>query len=134
MISERLKEAGIRPTAHRIAVAEYILDTTAHPSADQVFEAVRARCPRISQATVYNTLKIFTDHGLLKQLTLRNDRVVYDPKMEAHHHFVDVETGEIDDIEWDAIDVCNLDNLQGFEISDYQVVLRGRRKKEHAGE
>ena len=129
MSEDKLIQAGIRPTAQRLAVAAYVLKTTKHPSADQVFEAVRERCPSISQATVYNTLKIFTDHGLLRQLHLRDDRVAYDPKTEPHHHFVDIETGEIQDVDWDAIDVSRLDQLKDIEISDYQVVLRGRRRQ-----
>jgi Fur family iron response transcriptional regulator len=129
MLKQRLIDAGIRPTAQRLAVAEFVLATTRHPSADQVFEAVSTECPTISQATVYNTLKTFTERGLLRQLHLRDDRVVYDPKTEPHHHFVDIDTGEIQDIDWRAIDVARLDELQDIEICDYQVVLRGRRRQ-----
>ena len=130
MILETLTKAGIRPTAHRVAVADFVLNTTAHPSADEVFDAVSEHFPNISRATVYNTLKIFTDSSLLRQLKLRDDRVVYDPKMERHHHLVDVDTGEIHDIDWHAVDVQRLDDLEGFEIDDYEVVLRGRRARQ----
>ena len=64
----------------------------------------------ISKATVYNTLKVFTERRLLRQLNLRDDRVIYDPNVERHHHFVDVDTGEIHDIDWDTIDVCWREN------------------------
>ena len=48
--------------------------------------------------------------------------------MERHHHFVDEESGTIHDIPWDKVQVCNIESLKGFEIHDYQVVMRGVRK------
>jgi Fur family transcriptional regulator, iron response regulator len=129
MIAEQLITAGIRPTAQRLAIAEFVLRSTAHPSADEVFDAVNEKFPTISTATVYNTLKLFTEKQLLKQLHLRDDRIIYDPNVTRHHHFVDVETGEIHDIEWGAIDVCRIQELSNLDVEDYEVVLRGRRRE-----
>ena len=129
MIAEQLTTAGIRPTAQRLAIAEFVLRSTAHPSADEVFDAVNEKFPTISTATVYNTLKLFTEKQLLKQLHLRDDRIIYDPNVTRHHHFVDVETGEIHDIERGAIDVCRIQELSNLDVEDYEVVLRGRRRE-----
>lgn len=127
-IIERLEEHGIKPSAQRVAVAEYVLGTDEHPSADRVLERVRTSFPVISRATVYNTLNLFVEKGLLRQLQLTEGGVVFDPKTEPHHHFIDDETGEIHDIPWTALQVRGVDGLEeDFEVAGYQVVLRGRR-------
>ena len=125
---QKLVEHGIQPSAQRLAVAEYVLFTEDHPTADQVWGRVRETFPRLSRATVYNTLNLFVEKGLLQQLVLAEGSVVFDPKMEPHHHFVDQDTDEIHDIPWDTLEVKNVDRLRGFDVKSYQVVLHGRRK------
>jgi Fur family transcriptional regulator, iron response regulator len=123
-----LRESGVQPSAQRVAVAEYVLATEEHPTAEQVFARVRARFPMLSRATVYNTLNLFVKKGLLRQLTLAEGKVVFDPNVERHHHFIDEATGDIHDIPWQALRVSNLNELSGFDVRDYQVVMRGRRR------
>lgn len=123
-----LDEHGIKPSAQRVAVAEYVLGTREHPSADTVLERVRKSFPMISRATVYNTLNLFVERGLLQQLQLTGGGVVFDPKTEPHHHFIDDETGDIYDIPWESLQVRGVDGLrEDFEVDGYQVVMRGRR-------
>lgn len=123
----QLKEAGIQPSAQRLAVASYVLSTTAHPSAEEVLAAVQSSFPMLSRATVYNTLNLFAQKGLLRQLILAEGRTVYDPCLEPHHHFIDDETGRIDDVPWDAVRVGDIKGLKGFEVREYMVVMRGRK-------
>jgi Fe2+ or Zn2+ uptake regulation protein len=120
-----LRDSGIQPSAQRVAVGEYVLYTLEHPSADLVWKRVRERFPWISRATVYNTLNLFVDKGLLQRLNLSEDSVVFDPITEIHHHFVDETSGAIHDVPWDRLQVCNIDSLREFEVHDYQVILRG---------
>jgi Fe2+ or Zn2+ uptake regulation protein len=120
-----LSRHGIQPSAQRLAVAGFVLGTTAHPSADQVFQEVRSRIPMISRATVYNTLNVLVGRGLLRQLVLAEGKVVFDPNLEPHHHFVDEQTGAIHDLPWDALDVRKVEALRGVRVREYQVVLRG---------
>lgn len=124
---QRLKAAGIQPSAQRLAVAGYVLGTEDHPSADQVLEHVQAMVPMLSRATVYNTLNLFVKKGLLRQLVLSEGRVVFDPQLEAHHHFIDDDTGIIDDVPWQAVKVGDVGALKGYEVREYMVVLRGRK-------
>ena len=126
-VIELLREHGIQPSAQRVAVAEYVLQTEEHPSADQVFSRVSGALPVLSRATVYNTLNLLVDKGLLRQLVLAEGNVVFDPKTAPHHHFIDEDTGAIHDVPWDALRVENVDSLKGFAVREYQVVLRGRR-------
>ena len=122
-----LRAHGINPSAQRAAVASYVLHTSEHPSADEVLTRVRKRFAHISRATVYNTLNLFVDVGLLRQFVLNEGRVVFDPRTEDHHHFIDDETGEIQDVPWNAIKVSNVARLEGLDVREYQVVMRGKK-------
>jgi Fe2+ or Zn2+ uptake regulation protein len=126
-LRELLLSNDIQPSVQRLAVAEYVLTTDDHPSADQVWARTRARLPVLSRATVYNTLHLFVKKGLLRQV-LAEGRVVFDAKTEAHHHFIDEATGHIYDLPWQALKVQKVDPLRGYEVHEYQVVMRGKRK------
>ncbi|MEW6366743.1 MAG: transcriptional repressor [Acidobacteriota bacterium] len=126
---ERLRASAVQATPQRLAIAEYVLKTTDHPTAEEVWKRVRRRCPTLSRATVYNTLNLFTERGLLKSRTLVEGVVVFDPNVGRHHHFVDEETMTIYDIPWEALTVSGDGRIQGFEVREYQVVLRGRRRR-----
>ena len=52
---------------------------------------------------------------------------MFDPRTDTHHHFIDDETGEIIDVPWEKVQVCNIESMRGYEISDYQVVMHGTR-------
>jgi Fe2+ or Zn2+ uptake regulation protein len=126
-LGEQLRGHGIQPSAQRMAVAEYVLATDEHPSAEKVWVRVQAAFPMISRATVYNTLNLFVRQGLLRQLVLAEGKVVFDPHLAPHHHFIDDATGSIHDVPWDAVEVRNVENLKGVDVREYQVVMRGRR-------
>jgi Fur family transcriptional regulator, iron response regulator len=130
---EALRERGIQPSAQRVAIARYVLDTRDHPSADQVWSRVRAGFPMLSRATVYNTLGLFVRKGLLRQLTLAEGNVVFDPNLMPHHHFIDLHSGAIYDLPWNSFRVRQVGALKGFEINEYQVVIRGRRRRSGRG-
>jgi Fe2+ or Zn2+ uptake regulation protein len=117
----------VQPSAQRVAVAEYVLFTDEHPSADEAWGRVKRTFPMISRATVYNTLNLFVKKGLLRELVLAEGRVVFDPKTDRHHHFIDDVTGAIHDIAWEAIKVSNVESLKGYGVREYQVVVRGRK-------
>jgi Fe2+ or Zn2+ uptake regulation protein len=125
-----LRDRGIQPSAQRVAVAEYVLLTDEHPSADEVWSRVQQSFPMISRATVYNTLNLFVEKGLLCEHVLAEGRLVYDPNTTRHHHFIDEATGRIHDIPWDALRVQGVESVPGgFSVREYQVVMRGHKKK-----
>ncbi len=128
-VVRQLEASGIQPSAQRVAVAEYVLVTDEHPSADHVFSTVSENFPMISRATIYNTLNLFVEKGLLRELYISPGKVVFDPVMTKHHHFIDDETGAIKDIEWKQLKVSNLEKLTELEVNDYQVILRGKVKQ-----
>ncbi len=124
-----LRQQGIQPTSQRLAVAEVVLDRKGHPSAEEVWDQVRRKCPTVSRATVYNTLNLFVKKGLLKLQVLKEGTAVFDAEVHAHHHFIDDETGKIYDVPWESLQVKGEKSLRDFEVRELQVVLRGRRRK-----
>jgi Fur family iron response transcriptional regulator len=123
-----LRDHGISPSAQRVAVASYVLHTDEHPSADEVLKRVRERLPMISRATVYNTLNLFVQKKILREFVLTEGRVLFDANIDEHHHFIDQESGAIYDIPWSALRVSHIDELQGFDVNEYQVVIKGRKR------
>jgi len=132
-VAKRLKAAGIQPSAQRVAVGEHVLATHDHPSADEAWAQIRKAFPMISRATVYNTLNLFAAKGLLARHVLAEGKVVFDCVTEPHHHFIDDDTGAIHDVPWNALQVKNVGRLAGFDVREYQVVLRGRASRRRRG-
>jgi Fur family iron response transcriptional regulator len=127
-VSSLLERHGIRPTQQRVKVAEVLLAAPVHLTAEQLLTSLRQSPSRVSKATVYNTLKLFVDHGLVRQIHLDPERCVYDSKMAPHHHFQHVETGEMLDIRPEDLAFSSLPPLPpGTEIDSVEVVIRVRR-------
>ena len=98
-----MESYGVSPTPQRLDVAQVILSTPQHSSADQIIAAIRAAGSRVSKATVYNTLHLLCCRGLLRTVKIDPLRQYYDPIIEPHHHFYNVDTGELTDIAPEAI-------------------------------
>lgn len=128
---EKLIRKGIQPSAQRAAVADYVLFTDEHPSIDQAWKRVKEKFPIISRATVYNTINLFVEKGLLKELALTEGKSVYDPRIDRHHHFIDEQTGRIYDLPWESMEISKMKLPAAYKIREYQVVLRGRNKINH---
>jgi Fe2+ or Zn2+ uptake regulation protein len=126
---EVLREHGIQPSAQRVAVAEYVLFTDEHPSAEKVWATVHdGGFPMLSRATVYNTLNLFVKRGLIRQLVLAEGKVVFDPNLDKHHHFIDETSGEIHDVPWEACHVSKPSGLKDYVVREYSVVMRGKKR------
>jgi Fur family iron response transcriptional regulator len=127
-VSRLLESHGIRPTQQRVKVAEVLLAAPVHLTAEQLLGTLRQSPSRVSKATVYNTLKLFVDHGLVRQMHLDPERCVYDSTIESHHHFQNLATGEMIDVRTDEIAFSRLPALPpGTEIDSVEVVIRIRQ-------
>lgn len=126
-IERVLRDAGIQPTAQRIAIGRYVLCEADHPTAEQVKGWVDLNFPKISLATVYNTLNAFVQAGLLHEVRLPDrDAVVFDNHLDPHHHFLDLATGEIVDLPSDAVRV-DLALGGGYAVTGASVIVQGTR-------
>jgi Fur family peroxide stress response transcriptional regulator len=94
-----LREKGFKVTPQRIAICEFVLSSKEHPTTDQVYQEVKKECPTLSLATVYQTLHLLTEIGLLQELEL-SDRVFrYDPNTSPHINIICKNCGRIQDYE-----------------------------------
>ena len=133
-IERLLAEHGVKPTAQRVIVAQVLLTQPAHLSAEQILAGLRRRGETISKATVYNTLNVLVAGGLVRQIHLDPTRSVYDSTRAVHHHFHDVESGELWDIRPEDIAFSRLPPLPaGMETAGVEVVIRVRRRAGAAG-
>ncbi len=126
-IAGLLREHGITPTHQRMEIAQVLFERRAHLSADQILAMVNARHAETSKATVYNTLRLFLEKKLVRELIVDPARIVYDPNTTPHHHLYDVVTGQLTDIPGGDIQVLGLPRLPpGVETEGVDVIVRTR--------
>ena len=124
-----LEQHGIRPTSQRVQMAQILLTSPRHLTAEQILAALRDSEGHVSKATVYNTLNLFVAQGLAREIHADPERCVYDSTMTPHHHFQNVDTGEMTDIRPEDLEFARLPPLPaGTEIESVDVVIRVRRK------
>lgn len=129
-IAQQLHLHGLKPTEQRLRVAEILMSMPTHMTAEQILAAVRQGGERVSKATVYNTLKVLAERGLVRQIHLDPERSVYDSTRAPHHHFHDLETGELLDIDPADIAFSRFPQLpEGMEAEAVEVVIRLRKKR-----
>ncbi|HEY9784612.1 MAG TPA: Fur family transcriptional regulator [Candidatus Obscuribacterales bacterium] len=129
-IEELLNRHGVKPTPQRAVITEYLMSTHSHPTADEVFQAVKNRLPvPLSRATVYNTLNALVEAGVIQEVTTEAGRVRYDANMSEHHHFVDIETGNVLDIPAEQIRKFELALGDNFKVHHFHVTVYGEVKK-----
>jgi Fur family transcriptional regulator, iron response regulator len=129
-IAQEILDRGLKPTDQRVRIAEILMRTPTHMTAEQILAAVRENGDRISKATVYNTLKVLAEHGLVRQIHLDPERSVYDSTRAPHHHFHDLDTGELHDIDPREIAFSRFPTLpEGMEADGIEVVVRLRKKR-----
>ena len=128
-ILEKFEAHGILPTAQRLTIAEILLARPQHLSADQIIRALRQSGSDVSKATVYNTLKLFGERGLVRELSVDPERRYYDSSTHDHHHFYNVDTGELTDIDPDSVSFNQLPVLpEGTESKGIEVLIRVRSR------
>lgn len=100
-----------------------------HVSADQILSSLRQAGSRISKATVYNTLNVFSRAGIIREVAVDPSRLVYDSTTTSHHHFLNEDTGELLDIDPAEVELARLPRLpEGTEASSVEVIIRVRRR------
>jgi Fe2+ or Zn2+ uptake regulation protein len=130
-IEDLLLKHSVKPTAQRAVITEYLIGTDTHPTADEVFQAVSQKLPvALSRATVYNTLNTLVEAGVIKEIIIEPGRSRYDAKSGDHHHFVDINTGRVYDIEPEQVPHLNLNLGPDFDVHRYSVTIFGDAKKE----
>ena len=122
---EILCAVGISPTSRRVQIADLVYQRQQHVMAEEVYEQLNSGSRYVSRATVYNTLKVLVDHGLLQQVTVETSRVFYDSNTSPHHHFFDIDSGELKDIEAEQFEILGMpEPSPSRSIAGVDVVVR----------
>ncbi|MGH8161805.1 MAG: Fur family transcriptional regulator [Gammaproteobacteria bacterium] len=128
-LSDKLQRHGVGVTRQRLRIAQVMLAAPRHRSADQVLAEVNRDGAAVSKATVYNTLRIFTERGLLREVNVDPSRSFYDSTVGPHHHFYNPDTGELVDIPADGLTVSGLpEPPPGTEAAEVEVIVRLRER------
>jgi len=124
-----LKDAGLRPTAQRLALARILFDgCDKHISAEGLFAEVAKAGHKVSLATVYNTLHQFKSAGLLRELALEGDRTYYDTNTSNHFHLFNEEDGALEDIDPASLKITGLPvPPKGKIIDRIDVIVRVKK-------
>ncbi len=126
-VAELLRRHGINPTHQRIEIGYALFQSPQHPSADQILAMVNARHAETSKATVYNTLKLFVEKGMVRELIVDPSKIYYDPNTSVHHHFYDVAAGELADIPAAGVHIEGLPPLPpGMVTEGIDIIVRTR--------
>ncbi len=120
---------GVLPTPQRLEIAGILLAEPQHLSAEQIIDRLRANGSSVSKATVYNTLNLFSECGLVRECVVDPERRFYDSTSEPHHHFYVVDTGELIDIPLDGVEFARLPEFPEDRcLEAVEVMIRVRSK------
>ena len=126
-ISDHLRQHGIAPTHQRIEIAHALYSRCEHMSADQILAVVNTRHSETSKATVYNTLRLFLEKNMIREVIVDPSKVFYDPNTAPHHHFYNMATGELTDIPADNLVVAGLPTPPaGMQTDSIDIIVRLR--------
>lgn len=121
---QELQQRNIAPSHQRIMILKYLTENQNHPTVDQIYGALRASMPTLSKATVYNTLNLFIEFGLVRVLSIEDNETRYDVMLQNHGHFKCSSCGSITNFAVN-IDRFVTEELQGFQITEKNVYFNG---------
>jgi Fur family iron response transcriptional regulator len=111
-----------------VRIAGLLLESPQHLSAEQILATLRAAGARVSKATVYNTLNLFAERGVIRQLSVDGARTWFDSNVEPHYHFHDMDTGALVDVPVPEVEFARLPALpEGMEMAGIDLVIRVRK-------
>ena len=130
-VIEQLRDAGLRPTRQRLALARLLFEKgNRHVTAELLHGEAQQTGVKVSLATVYNTLHQFTEAGLLREIVVDSSRSYFDTNRTEHHHFFHEVSGHLEDIPAEAIEVARMPAPPGgLAVSRVDVIVRVRDQK-----
>jgi len=127
-----LQEHGVTPTQQRIEIAQLLFSRPQHVFAEQVLDMVNEGGKAVSKATVYNTLNLFARKGMVREVIVDPSKVFYDTNTHEHHHFYNVDTGRLIDVDLECVREHELPELpEGTEALGVDVIIRVRQSGVH---
>ena len=124
-----LLEKDIRPTQQRVQIASKLLVRPQHLSADQVLALANQDETVVSKATVYNTLNLFVEKGLIRQVIIESGKVFYDSNTHTHHHIYNEDTGRLQDVAETEVSLKNAPVLPANTVkTGIDVIIRVKNR------
>ncbi|WP_019623962.1 Fur family transcriptional regulator [Thioalkalivibrio thiocyanoxidans] len=125
-----LRKHAISPTEQRVEIARVMFARHQHLSAEQILGRLVQHSSRVSKATVYNTLKLFAEKGLVREVVVDPTKLFYDSNLNPHHHLFHTDTGELEDVDPARVDISHLPALPtGKELLGVDVIIRVSSRK-----
>jgi Fur family peroxide stress response transcriptional regulator len=124
---QRCGEHGLALTPQRLAIYQVLAGDDSHPGAEDIYRRIKPNLPSLSLGTVYRTLELFEEHGLVSRVHAFSDQARFDANLEAHHHLVCVRCRRVIDFadtRLESLPVAE-ENLQGFRILGHRLHLVG---------
>ena len=132
ILEKKCVERGLRMTDQRRIIAQVLSEATDHPDAEEVYTRASEKDPKISLATVYRTVRLFDEAGIIETHDFRDGRARYELAEGEHHdHLIDVQTGDVIEFVNEEIEKLQekiADEL-GYDLVDHRMELYGRKKK-----
>jgi len=120
-----LQHFKISPTRQRVEIAEFLFKRPQHLSAEKILDGVISEGNRVSRATVYNTMGLFANKGVVREILIDRERVFYDSNTDIHQHLYNVDTGELTDVYDAEVDMVSEPELsEGLRIVDTDIVFK----------
>jgi Fur family peroxide stress response transcriptional regulator len=124
-IKQSLEDGGLRCTAQRYAVMEFLMDHKGHPTAAEIYEAVNRMDPRSSRATTYNNLRDLVKAGLVREVAVEGRAGRFDATGTRHHHFICDRCGSVEDVDWYDVPRPASRSLGKRVVRECQLIVRG---------
>jgi Fur family ferric uptake transcriptional regulator len=131
-IEKKCSERGLRMTDQRKVIAKVLSEANDHPDAEDLYSRASAIDPKISLATVYRTVRLFSESGIIETHDFRDGRARYETTDDDHHdHLIDVTTGDVIEFVDDEIEQLQYKIAEklGYELVDHRLELYGRKIK-----
>lgn len=123
-ICDTLDRVGIRPTHQRIEIMKYLAERRVHPTAEMIYTELKETIPTFSKTTVYNTLKLLEEKGVVSALATDEDQVRYEANLTPHGHFKCVRCSALFDLDLPAM-ASPAQEIEGNLVLEYQVLVKG---------
>ncbi len=121
---EKCKEKKLKITPQRIAVYEVLLRSREHPTVEEIYNQIKEKYPYVSMATVYRTVEILENIGLVKKVCYWGNSTRYDANLEEHHHFICLRCGIIRDVHLNG-NLSLPEEIDGFTVHSIAVNMYG---------
>jgi Fe2+ or Zn2+ uptake regulation protein len=126
-ITKTLSAHGIRPSIQRLQIYRFLYENRIHPTVDEIFSSIHESIPMLSRMTVYNTINLFAEKGIVQTLNIENNELRYDIDTGFHGHFRCEQCGKVYDV-MNLPALPRLSGLKGFKVDHQHLYFMGTCK------